>query len=345
MFKIIQISEIFKRFNKLPFLIFIFCCSVNCQEKKSIDYQDYGTYNNVASIISAQNTLSNQTIDQFRPSKWINLERIRRLKRLEDIEKYRRYQEYKKRMKYNHENQINNNNNQFKRRSDIDDEDYYTPPFYTNNYGIVYPPAIQPIISLPAPLLTDATSPSAIYRKYRPSASRNYYHRIYPSSVLRRRLASASSPSSNYETSLSYANAYAPSAAHSSAYYYGAGLAPQPVPTYAHPTYTHTYAQHGGFPNTHGLAHHAADAHDVHERTEVHSLLPIITVIGIGAFLIPLFTTFFTAMISGGGSCCSNRQTALKERNGDPLDFRNQNLYEKTKDIWKQVEKAMNTTY
>ena len=300
----IKLLKLLKKIRKLNriYLIFLICFhKVNCLEKKSIDYQeeDLGLYNNVANIIqNQQSQISNQTSsNDFKPSNWIGSERLRKLKRIDNYDKLRKLQEYKylkskasdeesNSLNFN-SNSYNSNNYQFKRRSDLDD-DYYAPTSYltsTNpHYNLVYPP-VQPVISLPA-------APSTIlaptyYRRYRPSASRNYYHRIYspPANAMRRRLAAAASTNSNYETAIPY---HSPSAAYHSLYY-GSGLASHPHIQYPanYPPTSAAAVAYPNYPNSHGLAHAAEhDAH--HERTEIHSLLPIITVIGIGEFAIVL---------------------------------------------------------
>lgn len=342
-----MIDKLFRTIRKLDK---IYCCLlvialhhlVYGMERTAND-PDYGIYNNVASIISLheQNQpIANQT--DFKPSNWTGQDRWRKTKRLDNYDRLRRYQEYKSRSKDDdyQVNQPTSANYQFRRRSDFDD-DYYYPNYYPANshytaHHLIYPPAVQPVISLPVTTPTViAAPPSSYYRKYHPSASRNYYHRIYPSSsatnAIRRRLAASSSL--NYDTAVPYHQA--PSAPNA-AYYYGAGLASHNT-HYAPTAYP---SSHVSYPNTHGLAH--VSEHDMHEAKEVHSLLPIIAVIGIGAFMIPLLTTFFTAMMSSGANCCQRQ----KERtNGDSLDIKSGDLYRRLKDGWNQVDKAINSQW
>lgn len=338
----IELIRTKRKLNKLPLLIIFFnlISLVRCLDiKKSVrDHQDdYGIYNNVANIISSQQQHSDQT--DFKPSNWtVRFDRLRKMKKIaNDIDKYRRLQEYKRLRSKSNVND-DSRNYQFKRRSDLDDDYYYAPSSYysptANHYGLVYPPAaLQSIINLPTPAIVATPSPSYYhphsYRKYRPSASRNYYHRVYPttSASIHRRL-SASPSNSNYDTALPY---YSSASSPYHSYLYGTGLAAQP----SHYSYAHTPT----FPNSHGLAHAAAEhVPHHHEGKEVHGLLPIITVIGIGAFMIPLLTTFFTAMISSGGNCCQRQ----KERTF--ADFRT-DFYKAAKDIYGQVEKAINGQY
>lgn len=295
-----------RRTNEVHLLITLISLNlislVGCLEKRTTDPEDYGVYsniyNNVASIISSQQQgtqVANQS--DFKPSNWTGTaERLRKTKRLEreNYDRYRRYQEYKKlRAKQSDESNessssssySNKNDFQFRRRSDLD-EDYYSPAYYPtlnqHHYGLVYPPpAVQPsLISLPGPTVLATTSPAYYhhtYRKYRPAASRSYYHRIYPAaSTLRRRLAT--SPSASYETPAAASYHATPSAYQS--YYYGSGLASNP-----HLPYTSAAAAAASYPNTHGLHPTEHELHH-HEGKEVHSLLPIITVIGIGAFMV-----------------------------------------------------------
>ena len=293
------VGRTIRKHIKVHLLITLICLNlislVGCLEKKTGDHlEDYGIYSNVASIISSQQQQqgSHPTANQsdFRPSNWtVPSDRLRKTKRLENYDKYRRYQEYNKYLRAKQSEDSNDsgystkNDFQFRRRSDLDD-DYYSPAYYPaanqHHYGLVYPPppAVQPsLISLPGPTVLATSSPAYYhhtYRKYRPSASRSYYHRIYPaSSTLRRRLASSSA---SYDTPDAVSYHATPSAYQS--YYYGSGLASNP-----HVPYTSTAT---GYPNTHGLAQVAEHDLHHHEDKEVHSLLPIITVIGIGAFMV-----------------------------------------------------------
>lgn len=56
--------------------------------------------------------------------------------------------------------------------------------------------------------------------------------------------------------------------------------------------------------------------------------------------MIPLLVTYFTAMLSSGGSCCQRQ----KERNINSIDVKH-NFYKKAKDTWNRVEKAINKSY
>ena len=281
-----------RRTNEVQLLITLIAlnltCLAGCLEKRTADHpDDYGIYSNVASIISQQQSKQANQSD-FKPSNWTGTaERLRKTKRLENYDKYRRYQEYNKylRAKQSEESSEPSGKSdfQFRRRSDPMDDDYYSPAYYPplnqHHYGLVYPPPVQPsLISLPGPTVLATSSPAYYhhsYRKYRPSASRSYYHRVYPAaSTLRRRLAT--SPSANYETPAAVSYHATPSAYQS--YYYGSGLAPHPHLSYA--------SAAAGFQNTHGLAHPTEHELHHHEGKEVHSLLPIITVIGIGAFMV-----------------------------------------------------------
>lgn len=54
------------------------------------------------------------------------------------------------------------------------------------------------------------------------------------------------------------------------------------------------------------------------KTSDFYYILPILLVIGLGSFLIPIISTFFTAMITSGGGaggCCGRR----RRRNGDKL--------------------------
>lgn len=285
-----------KRIRLIHLLITLIALSrisvVGCLEKRSGDHpEDYGIYSNVASIISQQQQQGNQ--GEFKPSNWTAAaDRQRKTKRLENYDRYRRYQEYNKYLRAkqstddsNESSYSNKNDFQFRRRSDLDD-DYYSPAYYPSvnqHYGLVYPPPVQPsLISLPGPTVLATSSPAYYhhaYRKYRPAASRSYYHRIYPAaSTLRRRLAP--SPSASYETPTAALAYHATPSAYQS-YYYGSGLAA------THPQLPYASAA-AGYPNTPALAHPTEHELHHHEGKEVHSLLPIITVIGIGAFMVSL---------------------------------------------------------
>lgn len=292
-----------RRLNEVHLLITLICLNlislVGCLDRKTGEHpDDYGIYSNVASIISSQqqqgSSHSNPNQSDFKPSNWtVVSDRLRKTKRLENYDKYRRYQEYNKYLRAKQSDDSSDsgystkNDFQFRRRSDLDD-DYYSPAYYPaanqHHYGLIAypPPPVQPsLISLPGPTVLATTSPAYYhhtYRKYRPAASRSYYHRVYPaSSTLRRRLAA--SPSSSYDTPAAVSYHATPSAYQS--YYYGTGMASSP-----HVPYASTAAGYSGYPNTHGLAHVAEHDLHHHEGKEVHSLLPIITVIGIGAFMV-----------------------------------------------------------
>lgn len=80
------------------------------------------------------------------------------------------------------------------------------------------------------------------------------------------------------------------------------------------------------------------------ERTsDFYYILPILLVIGLGSFLIPIISTFFTAMITSGGigGCCAKRSTR-EESAGKTKDGRDVNpiLSDKINSFWDSLEKS-----
>jgi hypothetical protein len=74
------------------------------------------------------------------------------------------------------------------------------------------------------------------------------------------------------------------------------------------------------------------------EKSDFYYILPILLVIGLGSFLIPIISTFFTAIVTsngaigGIGGCCGRR----KRRYIKPM-FDIETIY----DVWDTVEKSI----
>lgn len=72
------------------------------------------------------------------------------------------------------------------------------------------------------------------------------------------------------------------------------------------------------------------------DRTsDFYYILPILLVIGLGSFLIPIISTFFTAMVTSGGvgGCCGRRKRRHEDR-PKPL------LLEKINEVWETFEES-----
>lgn len=70
-------------------------------------------------------------------------------------------------------------------------------------------------------------------------------------------------------------------------------------------------------------------------NSDFYYILPILLVIGLGSFLIPIISTFFTAMITSGGlagGCCRRRR--ITEKNTPDLG-------EKINSLWDSLEKSI----
>ena len=70
------------------------------------------------------------------------------------------------------------------------------------------------------------------------------------------------------------------------------------------------------------------------DRTsDFYYVLPILLVIGLGSFLIPIISTFFTALITSGGvgGCCGRKTRGSRD---------NHLLFDKINNLWDSVEKS-----
>ena len=73
----------------------------------------------------------------------------------------------------------------------------------------------------------------------------------------------------------------------------------------------------------------------ISEKSDFYYILPILLVIGLGSFLIPIISTFFTALVTSNnaiGGCCGRRKRRYMKPN-----FAIETIY----DIWESVEKAI----
>lgn len=74
------------------------------------------------------------------------------------------------------------------------------------------------------------------------------------------------------------------------------------------------------------------------DRTsDFYYILPILLVIGLGSFLIPIISTFFTAMVTSGGlaGCCGRRKRRHESSGEKPF------LLEKINDLWESFENSV----
>ena len=73
--------------------------------------------------------------------------------------------------------------------------------------------------------------------------------------------------------------------------------------------------------------------HAVDRTSDFYYVLPILLVIGLGSFLIPIISTFFTAMITSGGigGCCGRKARGFRE---NPV------LFDKLNSFWDSLEKS-----
>jgi hypothetical protein len=72
------------------------------------------------------------------------------------------------------------------------------------------------------------------------------------------------------------------------------------------------------------------------DRSDFYYVLPILLVIGLGAFLIPIITTFFTALVTSNTALCGRR----KRNDHFVLDWKPL-LQEKVLEMWTTVERAV----
>lgn len=72
-------------------------------------------------------------------------------------------------------------------------------------------------------------------------------------------------------------------------------------------------------------------------NSDFYYILPILLVIGLGSFLIPIISTFFTAMITSGGLAggCCRRRIRLLERNQQQL------FPDKISTLWDSLEQSL----
>ena len=87
--------------------------------------------------------------------------------------------------------------------------------------------------------------------------------------------------------------------------------------------------------------HHYTPEHGI-EKSEFYYILPILLVIGLGSFMIPIISTIFTAMITSnngalGFGCCSKR------RDQNFRSFQN-DWQEKLLNLWSNVEQVFSTS-
>lgn len=87
----------------------------------------------------------------------------------------------------------------------------------------------------------------------------------------------------------------------------------------------------------HGLQHYGQH-HFGLERSDFLYVLPILLVIGLGAFLIPIITTFFITLISSQGSYCGRRKRSVPRKEENEFI-----LNEKVGDLWRAFEQAFSS--
>ena len=87
--------------------------------------------------------------------------------------------------------------------------------------------------------------------------------------------------------------------------------------------------------------HHPGQQLD--RTSDFYYILPILLVIGLGSFLIPIISTFFTAMITSGGlgGCCAKRNTR-EDMDGKTKEGKQLNplLSNKINNFWDTLEKS-----
>ncbi len=75
------------------------------------------------------------------------------------------------------------------------------------------------------------------------------------------------------------------------------------------------------------------------EKSDFYYVLPILLVIGLGSFLIPIISTFFTALVTSSsaiGGCCGRRKRRGSLVEMEPI-FSIGSIYE----VWDSVERAI----
>ncbi len=75
------------------------------------------------------------------------------------------------------------------------------------------------------------------------------------------------------------------------------------------------------------------------EKSDFYYVLPILLVIGLGSFLIPIISTFFTALVTSSssiGGCCGRRKRRGSLAEMEPI-FSIGSIYE----VWDSVERAI----
>jgi hypothetical protein len=84
---------------------------------------------------------------------------------------------------------------------------------------------------------------------------------------------------------------------------------------------------------------HGPNHHWGLERHDFYYILPILLVIGLGAFLIPIITTFFVALISSQGSYCGGRKKRSYQTRDEEKPFLQQRILE----VWSLLERAFDS--
>lgn len=99
--------------------------------------------------------------------------------------------------------------------------------------------------------------------------------------------------------------------------------------------------------SSHQSPHHGWWGHSLdtaHDKTmTIHHYLPLLIVIGLGAFLVPLLSTFFTAMFTNGAFNCYQRQRkwSWSEAADAPFAVNSTLLSSKLADLWSRVERIL----
>lgn len=106
-----------------------------------------------------------------------------------------------------------------------------------------------------------------------------------------------------------------------------------PIPPFPHPSSImkrHDNFQSRTFDTLDGWVGGGLD-----RTSDFYYILPILLVIGLGSFLIPIISTFFTAMVTSGGvgGCCGRRK---RRHEGKPKPL----LLEKINEIWEMFEES-----
>lgn len=81
------------------------------------------------------------------------------------------------------------------------------------------------------------------------------------------------------------------------------------------------------------------------DKSDLYYVLPILMVIALGAFIIPVITTFFTAIITSNSVNCERRRRSSSSAKINPLNFdEHLVLNERIADLWHIFNKAFSAS-